>query len=301
MSKSKFGTVFLSSLLLAACVGVGAAPATPAPSALTVVATTSVFADLVRQVGGERVAVRTLVPNGGEVHTFDPAPSDAQAMSGASLLVMNGLHLDEWLEPFAQQAGAANVPVLKLGENLDEVDYIEEEGGANPHLWLDLAYAEIYVDRIRLKLIELDPAGQETYDANAQAFAGRLHELDAQARTEFAQLPEGDRRVVAFHDAFPYFARAYDLEIVGVVVDAPGQDPSAGEVAQLIEAIRATGARAILAETQFSSDLVQTLADETGVAVVSDLFTDTLGDAPYDTFEAAFRYDAEQILAALRR
>lgn len=294
MRHAFLATVILA--LVAACGGSGG----PSPSAnaarLSVVTTTTVFADLVKQVGGDRVAVHSLVPKGGEVHTFDPAPSDAAVLTGARLLVLNGLGLDDWLVSFAQQAGAGAVPVLELSANLEEVEYIDD----NPHLWMNPAYANIYADRIRLKLIELDPEGQQTYDANAEAFGARLDELDLWARQQMDAIPADQRRVVSFHDAFPYFAAAYDLEIVGVVVQAPGQDPSAAEVAELVNAIRQTGVSAILSESQFSDELAQTIAAETGATVVSDLYTDTLGDPPLDSYEAAIRYDVEQITAALK-
>ena len=281
--------------LVAACGGGGQSPS-PDAATLSVVTTTTVFADLVKQVGGNRVAVHSLVPKGGEVHTFDPAPSDAAAVTGARLLVLNGLGLDDWLLSFAQQAGAGAGPALELAANSDEIEYIDD----NPHLWMNPNYAEIYADRIRLKLIELDPAGQQVYDSNAEDFSGRLAELDSWTRQQMGPIPADQRRVVSFHDAFPYFAAAYDLEIVGVVVQAPGQDPSAAEVAELVDAIRQTGVSAILSETQFSDELAQTIAAETDATVISDLYTDTLGDPPLDTYEAAIRHDVEQIAAALR-
>jgi manganese/iron transport system substrate-binding protein len=298
-------------MLVVACGGGQTSTATPGTPRLTVVATTTVFGDLVKQVGGDRVDVHSLVPKGGEVHTFDPAPSDAAKLTGARLLVLNGLGLDDWLLSFAEQAGAANVPVIELGEDLAEVEYIaggeEEHPGEpagehrfNPHLWLNIEYARLYVDRIRLKLIEIDPAGQQTYDANAGAFDARLVALDASVRQQMSSIPADERRVVSFHDAFPYFAAAYDLEIVGVVVAAPGQEPSAAEVGALISAIREAGVKAILAESQFSDELAQTIAAETGATVVGNLYTDTLGDPPVDSYEAAMRYDVEQITAALR-
>ena len=284
------------SLFSACTAGPQPSQSTGAPGAINVVTTTTVFADLVKQVGGDRVTVHSLVPKGGEVHTFDPAPSDAAAVTGARLLVLNGLGLDDWLLSFAQEAGAANVPTLELATNVDEVEYIDD----NPHLWMNPVYAQIYADRIRLKLIEIDAQGQQTYDANADAFYGQLDELNIWARQQMDTIPADQRRIVSFHDAFPYFAGAYDLEIVGVVVEAPGQDPSAAEVANLVTAIRQTGVKAILSETQFSDELAQTIAAEAGATVVSDLYTDTLGDPPLDTYEAAIRYDVEQIAGALR-
>ena len=284
-----------------ACGGQQPSPSAPAGS-LRVVATTSVLADFVRQVGGNRVEVDSLVPKGGEVHTFDPAPSDAARIESADLLVMNGLGLDDWLLTFAEEVGAGGLPVIELAEGLDEVTYIEgrEDHAHNPHLWMNPTYAAIYVDRIRLKLIEMDTAGQADYDVNADAYEEQLAELDDWASHQFDALPPENRRIVSFHDAFPYFAARYGIEIVGVVVDAPGQEPSAGEVAQLIDAIRQSGARAILAEEQFSDDLARTIAEEADAALVSDLYTDSLGDAPLDSFDAILRWDVERIVEALR-
>ena len=278
-----------------ACAGQRASPSAD-NGRLTVVATTTILADLVKQVGGDRINVHSLVPKGGEVHTFDPAPSDAVVLNGARLLVLNGLGLDDWLLSFAQQAGAGDRPVLALGENLDGVEYI----GDNPHLWLNPDYARQYVDRIRLKLTELDPAGQATYDANADAHDARLVELDDWARQQMLAIPDSERRVVSFHDAFPYFAAAYDLEIVGVLVESPGQDPSAAEVARLVDAIRQAGVGAILTESQFNPDLAETIASETDAQVVDDLYTDTLGDPPVDSYIGAMRWNVEQIVAALQ-
>lgn len=292
--------VAIVSVVVVACRGLQPS-ATPSGGPLQIVATTTVLADFVEHVGGDRVEVDSLVPAGGEVHTFDPAPSDAARVESADLLVVNGLGLDDWLLTYAEEVGAADLPVIELAEDLDEVAYIEggEEHAFNPHLWMNADYAAIYVDRIRLKLIELDAAGQQTYDANADAYEEQLTELDAWVSQHFDAVPADNRRIVSFHDAFRYFAAAYGLEIVGVVVEAPGQEPSAGEVAALVSAIRESGARAILAEEQFSDDLARTIAEETDAELVSDLYTDSLGDPPLDNYDAIMRWDVERIVEAL--
>jgi ABC-type Zn uptake system ZnuABC Zn-binding protein ZnuA len=274
----------------------------PSPgAAVHVVATTTVFADLVSEVGGDRVSVRSLVPAGGEPHTFDPRPSDVTAFVDADLVVMNGLGLDDWAVDLVSEAGS-RAPVLRLAEGLPGADYIadEEEGGTNPHLWLNVAYAIGYVDRIAAILSGVDPDGAGGYSQRASDFGAELEELDAFARDEFAAIPAERRRVVSFHEAFPYFAAAYGLEVVGVVVDAPGQDPSAGEVADLIDAIRGSDVAAILSEDQFPAELVEQIAADTGVAVVADLYTDSLGEPPGDSFVGMIRWDVERIVEALR-
>jgi len=282
---------------LAACTPSGS----PTPdTAVQVVATTTVFANLVTQVGGQRISVRSLVPAGGEPHTFDPRPSDVTAVADADLLVMNGLDLDDWVVDLVSEAGS-DARILRLGEDLPEAEYItDEEGSLNPHLWLDVTYARAYVDRIADALAEADPDGADGYRQRAAGYDAELADLDAYARDTLAAIPVERRRVASSHEAFPYFVRAYGLEVVGVVIAAPGQDPSAGAVTALIDTIRASGALAILSEIQFPSDLVEQIAAETGVAVVADLYSDSLGDAPGDSYLGMIRWDVDRIAEALR-
>jgi ABC-type Zn uptake system ZnuABC Zn-binding protein ZnuA len=292
--------LLLVATLVAACGGPGATPAQSGDT-LEVVTTTTVLADLVRQIGGSRVDVASLVPKGGEVHTFDPTPTDVKRVAGARLLVANGLGLDDWLTALAQDAGT-DAAVVRLGENLPGVTYLagDENGGAtNPHVWLDAAYAARYVDRIEAALADADPAGAAGYAAAAEAYRARLASLDAEIAARLGELPSTSRVVVSFHDAFPYFAAAYGLTVAGSIVDAPGQDPSAGDIADLVATIRSSGARAILAEAQFSPRLAETIAAETDAIVVTDLYSDSVGDAPADTYEGLMRWNTDRLVEAL--
>ncbi|HUG47880.1 MAG TPA: metal ABC transporter substrate-binding protein [Candidatus Limnocylindria bacterium] len=316
-----------------------ASPASPTAGptgGLSVVTSTTVLADLVRQVGGDRVSVESLMPAGRDPHTFEPSPGDAARLAGADLLVMNGLGLDEWLEDLALDA-ADGVPLVAVAEDLPGAEYLEggehahgdeddedhhDEGdedhgdedhgdedhgdeddhdhAVNPHLWLDVANARLYVERLAEVLTANDEAGRAAYEANAATYDATLAELDGWIREQIDSTPAENRRVVSFHDAFPYLAHAYGLEIVGVVVESPGQEPSAAEVARLITAIREAGVRAVLTEVQFDDRLAQVIADEAGVSVVDQLFTDSLGEPPLDTYEAAMRWNVERIVAGLR-
>jgi manganese/iron transport system substrate-binding protein len=295
--------VLVLAVLVAGCGVASPDPtgAAPAPGALRVVTTTTILADLVREVGGERVDVVSLVPAGGEVHTFDPRPADLQRVTRAEVILANGLGLDDWLTTLAEDAGAS-APVVRLGEDLAGVAYLagdHEDEAANPHLWLNVAYAAKYVDRIAAALAEADPTDAAAYGTAADAFRARLAALDTEIRDRIMALPAGDRVVVSFHDAFPYFAAAYGLTIVGTIVDSPGQDPSAGEIADLVATIRSSGARAIFAEAQFSPKLAETIAGETGAVVVTDLYTDSVGDAPADTYEGMMRSNVDRVVGAL--
>jgi manganese/iron transport system substrate-binding protein len=287
------------SILVAGC----AAPAAPslAPGTVRVVATTTILADLVRQVGGTRVSVTSLVPKGGDVHTFDPRPSSLRAVTQADLVIRNGLGLDDWLAALVRNTGTA-ATVVAAAENLPGVTYLAgtgAEGAVNPHVWLNPLYAAAMADRIAAALATADPADAASFIAGATAYRAVLVTLDADARARLAAIPAGRRTVIAFHDAFPYFAAAYGLVIDGTVVASPGQDPSAGTMAHLVDVVRADGVRAIFTEAQFNDELARTIAAETGLKVVSNLYTDTVGDAPLDTYAAVMRWNVDRVTGAL--
>jgi ABC-type Zn uptake system ZnuABC Zn-binding protein ZnuA len=292
-------------LALALTLGTCQAANTPGPSGphggLTVVATTTVFADMVQQVGGDLVTATSLVPKNGDVHTFAPRPADIQAVAQAKLLVMNGLGLDDWLERTTANASASGTPLVKLGVDLPGVELLpgEEPGTQNPHLWMDVTYAELYVERIAAALKSADPSNATRYDTQAAAYRQRLETLDASMKAKIATIPEENRKLVTFHDAFPYYARAYGITIVGVAVEAPGQDPSAAYTAQLITAIKDAHVKAIFSESQFPTKLVDQVAAETGATVVSNLYDDALGDQ-VDSYEAVITWDTDQLVNALK-
>jgi ABC-type Zn uptake system ZnuABC Zn-binding protein ZnuA len=295
----------LSGLLLGACgpgTGGSASPggdagASPA-GALEIVATTTVFADIVRNVGGDRVTVDSIIPAGAGPEDYEPKPADAQKLTDADLIVSNGVGLDGFLDKLIDAAGEGSVPRLVLG---DGIPPIEVDGEPNPHFWLDPTLVSArYVPAIAAKLTALDAAGTATYAANAAAYTKKLEALDAANKTKIETIPSANRKLVTFHDAFPYFAREYGIAIVGVAVEAPGQDPSAAYTAKLIDAIKAAGVRAIFSEDQFPTKLVDQLAAETGAKVVANLYDDSVGDPPIDSYEAIMSWDVDQLVGALR-
>ena len=299
------GLLVTLALVAAACSSGGtssSATASAGGGTVVVVTTTTVFADMVRNVGGDLVTVYSLVPVNADVHTYSPTPSDIRNLARAQLVVMNGLDLDDWLAKTID-AVATRAPVIRLAEDLPGVAYMTGEdptGPPNPHLWLNVAYAQAYVDRIAAALAQVDAAHAITYEGQAKAYRGRLGDLDTYVRTQIGTIPPENRRFVSFHDAFPYYAKAYGLEIVGIAVGVPGQEPSAAYTAQLIEAIRAAHVRAIFSEAQFPPKLVEQLAQETDASVVATLYDDALGDPPITSYEAVIRWDTDQFVKALK-
>ena len=247
---------------------------------------------------------RSIVPAGVDVEDYEPTPDDLQNLSQADLLVMNGLALDRWVPKLVQAANPGittlvlsdGLPVLGVGTSDDE----DISHNGNPHFWLDPQYARVYVQKIHDELVALDPDGSSTYDANTTAYLGQLDDLDAWIQQQVASIPPENRKLVTFHEAYPYFAVRYGFQLIGVITPSPGQDPSAGELAQLVDRVKAAHVKAVFSEAQFSPKLTQTLADEAGVQqVIADLYNDSLGDPPADSYIGMMRYDVGRMVQAL--
>lgn len=264
-----------------------------------VAATTSVISDLVEEVGGERVEVFSVVPVGGSPETFQPSPRDAGRISEAEVVFENGLGIDGWVEGLVEGAGGEDQIVVELTEGLEPLEGVEGEAGGDPHMWLDVAYAQRYVAKIRDALVEADPEGAEDYEANAEEYLAELGDLDAYIRETVDGIPEERRKLVTLHDAFRYFAEAYGFELVGVVIENPDAEPSSREIAEVARTIEEEGVPAIFTEPQFSPALADTLAREAGVEVY-ELYTDTLvDDEAGSSYERMMRTNVDRIAEAL--
>jgi len=308
MSRRFIATLVALLAVSAACGGSSSSPSASA-SGYRVMATTSVFADLARLALGDSVQIDSIIPAGVDVHTFEPSPSDAAKIAAADLILMNGLGLDEWVVSLVDAAHKSETDILRLGEELDVSDawtYLaspesETEHAYDPHVWLDPTGAAHYVQRIVDRVVQDRPELTNTVrTASAKGFV-TLQDLDAEVRALFSDIPEADRKIVTFHDAFGYFARAYNITIVGVAIASPGQDPSAREIAALIDAIRASGVTTVFSEVQFPSKVLTSIAAETGATVLADLYSDALGAAPGDTYLGAMRANATAIAASMQQ
>lgn len=257
-----------------------------------ILATTTILADMAKQVVGDRMTVGSIVPAGAHVEEYEPRPDDAKRMSGARMVITNGLDLDKWVEPLLRNA-KGGTPVVVVTDGLPDLD-------GNPHMWFDPALARRYVDRIRDALIALDPAGREAYTSNAKGYSDQLVGLESELKAKVATVPAERRKLVTSHDAFPYFAKAFGFEIVGFAQPEPGKPPAAGELAALVEEVRAANVPAIFSEAGGSSQLAETVAKETGAKVVTDLPTDSLVVGPADSYTGLMRVVVDKIVAALK-
>jgi len=296
-ARSPWPIVVLLAILVGACSSPGSS-ASPSAATLKVVTTTTVFEDIVKHVGGDRVVVKSIIGPGVGPEDYEPKPDDAKALDGADLIVSNGVGLDDFLDGLIT-ANGSDSPRLILG---DGIPTITVDGEENPHFWLDpsLVVAN-YLPAIQAKLTEIDAAGSGTYEANAKAYGDTLTAMDSELATKVQTIAETNRKLVTFHDAFPYFAKHYGLEVVGVILENPGQEPSAAELAALVETVKSAGVKAVFSESQFSPELAETLATEAGITnVVTALYNDALGPSPADSYEGLMRWNVDQIVNALK-
>lgn len=276
---------------------------------LDVVTTVSPITNIVENVGGEHVRIVGIVPEGTNSHTFEPAPSDAAVMEDADILFMNGLHLEEPTRDLAEANLAEDAPLVLLGdETIGPDEYVfdfsfPEEGGLpNPHLWTNPPYAERYAEIVRDELSALDPDNAADYAANHEAFAARIDELDALAHAVTETVPPENRKLLTYHDSFPYFARDHGWEVIGAIQPSSFSEPTPQELAGLIDQIREQQVPAIFGSEVFPSPALEQIARETGAEYVDDLRDDDLpgehGD-PDHSYLGLMVFDYRTFMGAL--
>ncbi|HLZ66466.1 MAG TPA: metal ABC transporter substrate-binding protein [Aliidongia sp.] len=271
-----------------------------------VVATTSVLQDLVRNIGGDKIAVKTLVGPDGDAHTYEPSPSDAQAISSARLVVINGLGLEGWLTRLLESAKFQGTRVTAT-EGITPLTMQEAEGSrvktvTDPHAWQSLANGRIYVANIARGLAAADPANAVLYQHNADNYSDRLAALDARIRAELSEVPEAKRRVITTHDAFQYYGKAYGITFIAPIgLTTEEGEPSAGDVAKLERQIKQEKLHALFLENISNSRLIDQLAHDTGAVVGPPLFSDALSkpNEPAPTYIQMFEYNTATLKAGM--
>lgn len=279
------------------------------PDKLDVATTVAPISSLARNIGGDRIRLRGIVPDATNSHTFEPAPSDARVLANADLIIVNGLHLEQPTLDLAEASKRAETPVLLLGDNtitrdewLFDFSFPESEGDPNPHLWMDVQYAIRYAGLMRDWFAEADPTNADYYAANYDRLKANLDDLDARIREAVVTVPEADRKLLTYHDSWAYWAREYGFEVIGAVQASDFSDPSPQDVARLIDQIRGSGVPAVFGSEVFPSTVLEQIASETGARFVDALRDDEppgAPDAPEHTYMGMLRADMEVMMDAL--
>ncbi len=296
-------------LLLAVFLAASGAAA-PAEKKFNVVASFSILGDMVKNVGGDRIEVTTLVGPNGDTHVYEPTPADAKAVAGADLVVVNGLGFEGWMDRLIRTSGYKGaVVVASKGVEPRKMTAEETtEPGAprlvtDPHAWQDLHNGQLYVRNIAAGLAKLDPAGASVYEANAKAYAARLAELDRWVKQEFSAIPRPKRRMITTHDAFGYFGAAYGVTILSPEGFSTESEASAGDIARLIRQIRKEKITAVFIENISDPHLMQQVAKESGVTLWGELYSDALSkpEEAAPTYLEMFKNNVPKMVAAMKK
>jgi ABC-type Zn uptake system ZnuABC Zn-binding protein ZnuA len=285
----------LAGIVLVFLLACGSSDDDQATADIQVVASLEVFADMVRNVTGDRADVEALLPSGADTHTYELPPSRAAKVAEADITFVNGLGLEEASGDVIRNS--AEGPVIELAEGLPTLDAGDEDhgSGGNPHLWLDAQLAMRYVETIRDAMIEVDPEGRSNYDSNADAYLDELALLDGEFVAAVEAIPAENRNLVTFHDAYVYMADRYGLRVTAVVAPSPGQEPSARDIADLVRELE--GLPAVFKEPQFNADVLELAAGDVGVQV-RDLLSDAYVD-DVDSYIDLMEFNMNQLLEGL--
>ena len=275
-----FTGVFIAAFLLSACAG-------PAISAvdgkLVVVTSVAPIANILANIGGVRINLTGIIPEGSDSHTFEPAPSDAKILARADLIFLNGLKLEEPTLKLAKANLKSNAEIVLFGDQtLQPSQYIydfsfpKENGSPNPHLWMNPMYALRYAEIARDTLIRRDPAGTSQYNQNYAAFKTRIDGLDQAIQATIASIPAVNRKLLTYHDSFAYFAPRYGLTVIGAIQPSDFAEPSAKDVASMIDQIKREHVPAIFGSEVFPSPVLDLIAKESGAKYVDKLRDDEL-------------------------
>jgi zinc/manganese transport system substrate-binding protein len=264
---------------------------------LNVVASFSILADFVGNVGGDKVNVASLVGPNGDIHVFAPAPSDAKTVGAVKLLIINGLGLEGWLPRLVESSGSkATIVIASSG-----ITPLKHGSDADPHAWQSVANAKIYVANIRDALAAADMADAQDFRTNADRYLAKLDALDAEVRAAVAKIPPERRKVISTHNAFGYFASAYGIEFIAPSGVSTENEPSARDVAAIIRQIKAEKIPAVFLENISDDRLIRQIAAETGARVGGTLYSDSLtgekGPAP--TYIDLVRHNIKALTSAL--
>lgn len=275
--------------LLTACGSPAIASPTSSRATLKVVTTVSPITNIVYNIGGDRINLIGIVPEGVNSHTFEPAPSDAQRLAQADLIFVNGLKLEEPTVKLAEANKKADTEIIALGEQTITPDqyaydfsFPKEGGSPNPHLWTNPIYALRYAEIARDSLVKRDAANADYYTKNFDAFKTRIEALDLAIKNTIGSIPQQNRKLLTYHDSFAYFAPRYGMTIVGAIQPADFSEPSAQEIARLITQLKQEGVPAIFGSEVFPSPILEQIAKEAGTAYVDQLRDDDLPGKPGD-------------------
>lgn len=286
--------LFLSSVL---CLAGLAAQSEARP---LVVTSASIFADMAAVIGGDMITVESIVPIGGDPHTYEPTPSDVQLIARADAILINGLTFEGWINEMIANSGST-AAVTRITEGLEEIASEEYQNSSDPHAWMSAKNGQTYVANIRDALIRLDPKNAEAYRFNANIYGLQIADLDTYIQSQIARIPQQKRVLITSHDAFRYYGRRYGIAVEATLGTSTDADVRTQDVARLTQLIRERKIPAIFVESTVNPKLIRQIANDNGVAIGGSLYADSLGEPGGEagTYLDMLRHNTDVIVAGL--
>jgi ABC-type Zn uptake system ZnuABC Zn-binding protein ZnuA len=269
------------------------------PPKKLVVTTASIFADMAENIAGGHLEVKTIVPTGGDPHTYEPTPADARLVASADIILKNGLTFEGWLDGLIASANT-EAKVVTITEGIDAI-HAQHKNSSDPHAWMSAANGIIYIENIKNALVEFDPANKEVYEFNYGVYRKLLEELDTYIAEQIKKIPEKRRILITSHDAFEYYGRRYGLRLESVLGISTDAEAQTSDMVRLAKVIRDNGVPAVFIETTVNPKLLQQIATDNNARIGGKLFSDSIGDKNSDapSYYQMLKYNTDTIVKAL--
>ena len=269
---------------------------------IKVVASASMFHDMTENIAGDLIDLKSIVPIGSDPHLYEPIPKDAQAVSEADLILVNGLTFEGWINELIENSGT-KAKVITITEGIDVVGSLDYEDSFDPHAWMSARNGLVYIDNITKALIEADPSNESQYLENARSYSERIKTLDSYIRTAIESIPRDQRVLVTSHDAFQYYGQEYGLKLEAIMGISTESDAQTSDLIRVTEAIGKFNVPAIFVESTINPAMMQQIAKDNKVEIGGELYADSLGEPEGEagTYYDMLKHNTDIIVAGLKK
>lgn len=265
-----------------------------------VVATASIFADMAKNIAGDEVEIKMIVPIGGDPHIYEPTPGDAQLAASADLILKNGLTFEGWLNELIANSGT-KAQTVTITEGIQAIESQQYKNSTDPHAWMDASMGLTYIENIKNALIALKPAGRQTFEFNYNLYRQQLLDMDRYIQEQILEIPEKRRVLITSHDAFRYYGKRYGIRVEAILGTSTDAEAQTSDIIRLNKVIKESGVPAIFIETTVNPKLIQQLAKDNHIAIGGKLYSDSIGNAnsPAPSYLDMLKYNTDTIVSAL--
>ena len=287
----------LALIILSFCVGTNLVSQEEKP---LVVATASIFADMAENIAGDEVVIKSVVPIGGDPHTYEPTPSDAQLIANADLIIKNGLTFEGWLSELIENSGT-KADVKLITEGVKAIGSQTYANSSDPHAWMDASHGLKYIENVKDALVKLRPDLKEQFEFNYGVYRQQIEDMDTYIQTEINKIPAQQRILITSHDAFQYYGRRYGVRLESVLGTSTDAQVQTSDMKRLVKVINDTGVPAVFVESTINPKLLEQLAEDNGVSIGGQLYSDSLGDkdSPAPSYLDMLKHNTDTMVKAL--